>query len=295
MNLCPFETIDVLTETIPGVPFPQLPSIAERAAKLLSKRSHEEIVNGSKLLAWLVDSYFENIVLTEFPRLTGRFTDEFNNGTLPFNVDSLSPDEFDKAVENYTSNYIRPENMTEFMALKNCIKLYKLDSPNFPDAYEYEFFAILSLWLVVDSLDWISFRSGKTKYLTNNISENFIAQFNNSKSFKFSQLCFASIVALEALNSVCYAEHLASVEAKASEMSKTLISLKARNNAIKRHAKNTVNIELAVKLFSEKNWCSTRQAAIAIAPKILANGKLTGREYSEQQIENTVDNWLREA
>jgi hypothetical protein len=49
MDLCPFETIDVLTETVPDFPIPQLPSIVERAAKLLSNRTHEEINNGSKI------------------------------------------------------------------------------------------------------------------------------------------------------------------------------------------------------------------------------------------------------
>jgi hypothetical protein len=295
MDLCPFETIDVLTETVPDFPIPQLPSIVERAAKLLSNRTHEEINNGSKILAWLIDSYFETIEMKEVPRLFDLFGKQLYDGTLPFSEDSLSPDEFAKECENYTLNYIRPANTTEFVALQNCIKLYKLDHPDFPNASEYEYFAILSLWLAADSIDWNTFRSGETKFLPNNIPAHFQSKLDEAKNGKFKNMCFASIVALEAMNSICYAEHLASVDTKVSASLKKKESLAAHKRLIKRHAINHENEKLAVELFFAKKWKSPRQAAIKIYPMILENGLKMNHQFSEDQIFDTVYRWILKA
>jgi hypothetical protein len=70
--------------------------------------------------------------------------------------------------------------------------------------------------------------------------------------------------------------------------------IQAKKGAIAKRAKYEPLKELAKKLVDEKNFKSRRQAAMIIAPQIIAESEKLNMSLSKTQAEITIASWLKE-
>lgn len=295
-----FDKFDPLTGIAPDYPFSHLQSIVTRARKLLKNRTRGEIVSAAQTADWFIDEYFKSEKDDCIRRLLDRGGWELeylpeaqrNEAGIRWLLDNW-PSEADDPPPHIPS----PENTSELDALKDCIGWYELDDDvEFQKGREFEYFAVLALWLVVDAMECLKWSSDK-KSLTRALNDAFAptlpdafpeinetinnALLESKKSIpdvveayqsamqaaKVIGLSDTSInfslageAALEAMDAVCYAEHLYAVEVKTEEIAmlrnelniagqksdalaeekmKQKISLNASNAAIKRHTETT--------------------------------------------------------
>ncbi len=146
-----------------------------------------------------------------------------------------------------------PENTTALEALKEAIGNYVLDDDaEFPRGHEFEYFAVLALWLVADAIKWLGWTSDpkamtsklnelikpKTPEIFPDLNEAFneaVATFQGRGTPEFVdsyqnfmqayglsdasiQFSGAGESALCAMDAVCYAEHLHATKAQATDL-----------------------------------------------------------------------------
>lgn len=253
-----FDEFDPLTGAIPDHPFSHLPSIVSRARRLLKNRTRDEIVSAAHSADFFIEVYFNNEKDDYIRRLLERGGWEL--GYLPY--ESRNEAGVRKLLDNWPAeaddpppDIPTPENTSELDALKEGIGNYVLDDDaEFPNGREFEYFAVLALWLAADTVHWLKWTSDP-KALTNGLHEAFApmslgvfpeltAAINNSlqegrdhipelvgslqtamrfykeigvtdTSISFS---LAGSSALSAMDAVCYAEHLHATETQAEEL-----------------------------------------------------------------------------
>lgn len=175
-----FKTFDPLSGDVPAYPFSCLPAIAQRARSLLGCRKVEQITLIAETIDYEIDRYFSDIKFLELEKL--REQSASTNGTV------IEPESFDEDDLDIPSR----ENSNEVDTLKTVIEerdgyLFFLPDGTEPEGYpegkDFEFFAVLSLWLLSDTLSWLN-RKGKYT------------------------ISIAGETALKAMDAVCYAEHL---------------------------------------------------------------------------------------
>lgn len=264
MNLCSFNEIDVLSRPIPAYPFPQLVDIADRAKKILSKRSNEEIVNASQIISWINDYYFD--------------IEETNSIEIRDGRPSQA--------------HASRENTSDLIALQNCINWFDLNDPLFPNGKDFEFFAVIALWLVDDSLDWLNLKNGGAKYIPIYVPFENTEDLLVDSSHIAVQIRMAGMMGIDAMKAICYAEHLSSSDIVADQRMAKKISLRALNAAHEKNKKFIPLQNLSRELYLEKKWKSPRAASKAIFPKIYEHGKVVGVVLSEDSGEETVYGWL---
>ena len=319
----------LLTETTPSYPFPQLPVIVSRAKQLLKNRSRKEIISAANTVEWLIEEYFSRCkdeliqnILTE--------RGSFNNWVLDYlpyesrNESGIRDllDAWPSGGDDPCPYFSSQDNTSELTALKECIGGYSLDDDaDFPKGCEFEYFAALAWWLVGESLkalpskrrdDFSTLSTGRQA--TIEIKE-VIDKFLESVSPGIS-LARAGQRALEAMDVICYAEHLHAIEEQTEELAKLRIdlhqassntdtiaeenlkkkvSLAASKAAIKRHEKSAELKNMAITLYLTKPWPSVRQASKNIYPKLVEPGKIIGFVFSTDRGEQTVYEWLLKA
>ena len=253
-----FDEFDPLTGAAPSHPFSQLPSIVSRARRLLKNRTRDEIISAAHSADFFMEEYFRAAKDNYIRRLLDR------GGT---ELDHLPPESRNEAgVREFLDNWPvaadenRPDvptsdNTTELEALKEGIGTFELDGDDdFPNGHEFEYFAVLALWLVADAIDWLKWTSdpqaqtralyevfapipaGGIPELSETINktleksreqipafiESFQASMQISREVGLSdtsiRLSLAGSSALCATDAVCYAEHLKAMEVQAREL-----------------------------------------------------------------------------
>lgn len=286
-----FEILNPLTGQVPGHPIAQLPAIARRARLLLDGRTNEQVIAAASNIDWFIERHFESE------------EDDYVHSTLSRDGWELSllpesrrnDDGLRHLIRNWPSdadgrrpNFATRENTRDLEALKSCISWYSIeDAVEFPNGTESEHFAVLALWKVGDAID----RLNQTTELKLGVPEidKLIEALPPEYSVKNPayRLSIATEYAMEALESVCWAEHLKAISAKDAElkrlqgerrlapqevqaladtMAKQKISVASQKAAIQRHR---VNHEKKEAVFA---WCeqhfhtfpSIEQAADAI-------------------------------
>lgn len=291
-----FDKFDPLTGVAPYHPFSHLRSIVTRARQLLKNRTRDEIVSAAHNADWFIDEYFKSEKDDYIRRLLDKGGWEL--GYLPEEQRNEAGirwllDNWPSEADDLSPRIPTPENTSELDALKECIGWYVLDDDaEFPKGREFEYFAILALWLVANAMEWLKWLSNP-KPLTSSLSDSFAPMppgafpeiteaINNAlleskigipnvvetiqsayqaagvigMSETSLILSYAGEAALEAMDAVCYAEHLRSVEVQTEEIAKLRndlhiagqesealaedkatqkISLNASKAAIKRH------------------------------------------------------------
>lgn len=189
-----FEAFDPVSSDVPEQPFPYLSEIAMRARAILTGRTIDQIVAAAKRINLEIEGYFDELKSLALFELDRDWDIRVESFETYYGVDT-----FDKAVEWLSQDGIgdilgipTASNCSEVDALKTVIENRdSLKDALEPDGYEegkdYELFAVLSLWLVSDSLNRIQ------------------------KGDKHS-LSIAGGFAVKAMDAVCHAEHLREVE-----------------------------------------------------------------------------------
>ena len=196
-----FQLFDPVSGDVPEQPFAYLPEIARRARSILSGRTIDQISSTAKKINSEIESYFRDLKTQAVDELTVKFQNdpeafvdffEWDGGTLA-NGRWLYKDEMDGELEIPTEM-----NCSEVDALKTIIEdrdsCFFLpegapipEPDHWPEGKTHELFAVLSLWLLADS---IRFSKGAVKYDASSAGE----------------------YALKAMDAVCYAEHVREVE-----------------------------------------------------------------------------------
>lgn len=292
-----FDNFDPLTEQPPEHPFSVLPSIVERARALLAGRSREQIVYAATTADWLINEQIDRtqaeivrlVIEDSGWELTYLPEDERNEEGVRRLLEDW-PVEADDPAPYYPTS----DNISEIDTLKVCISDYSLtDDPDFPNGRDSEFFAVLALWKIADTIKWLLWN--RAQAIENSATllatpfeippigliyegqdkEKVRATLTNALSHIDTQslgltddnirYSIAGESALEAMDAVCYAEHLKAieelqhdrddlqmqlfiqadpahqmenVERLAEEMARQKISIANSKAAIKRHAEN---------------------------------------------------------
>jgi hypothetical protein len=257
-----FETFDPLEENVPAYPFDnRLPEISRRARRLLSGRTKAEIISAAHAADWFIEQFFET----------------------------------EKEVDA-----VGRHGATEFFALMNSIDNYDLDDDDeFPNGTHEEYFAVLALWKVADAVSalkpgWMfSIRAtaeglGDPALLA--ATETAIRSTREVQNLT-TQYSIAGTAALEAMEAICWAEHLetirrheadfdGAVNARSEQKAKERISLTAKKAAIARHTETR-----AIKAYVFE-WCAENlgdktidSAAAEIAGKIANISFRTAQKY----------------
>ena len=166
-------------------------------------------------------------------------------------------------------NFPTADNTSVIDALKAGIIGYVLDDDSaFPNAHEYEYFAVLALWLVVDAVNGLGWTSDR-ETMVSKLNETFAPPPSGTfrardemwnrillearqgipalveslqaaipagkeegatdKSIAFS---LAGSCALCAMDAVCYAEHLKATQAQAAELTQLRIEFRRQNQQV---------------------------------------------------------------
>lgn len=224
-----FEDFDPLTGSLPSSPFSYMPDIAWRARALLKSYTAKQISWIAEDIDWAIEEYFRDVKKEEIDRLQRDLiclqkwkSDEWDeedeaeyqkikkffhwkgdqeNGAWVFNKD------FEDELDIPTA-----DSASEVDALKECISyLNQLDGEDeLPKIKPFEYFAVLSLWLLADALSWLSNKhcSVRVFYQLPDDSKTIDIQ---KYPIHFS-VSIGGEFALKAMDAVCHAEHLCEIE-----------------------------------------------------------------------------------
>ena len=222
---------------VPDKPFTELPSILYRCRMLLQERNLDQITDVALNIDWAISEYFREIREKEISRLENSFRpsederDDFfvwDGGTLA-NGRYIFNDLKESELEIVTI-----ENTKLFDALVGSIIYWDdMGGDSVSNLKNYELFAILSMWLLVDTL----------KYLDYNFVKNIDIMVSNctrdNKEYRdfYSRLCQiqrsiygndikyyferSANFAIEAMEAICHAEHLFLLEKEAVKIKET--------------------------------------------------------------------------
>lgn len=268
-----FKKIDPMTGSVPRWPFP-LAEIARRARVLVKGRTTEQLVSAAMSVDWFIEQYFDSEKEIFIHRLATRGGWELQY--LP--EDSRDEIGIRYLLDNWPADVDdeRPfipssDNTTELDALKSCIDEYFLeDDEEFPNGQQHEYFATLALWLVIDAVTWMR-RIGKTD------SENKLLELlvgSEATSFLREPLsvetghALAGGCAIQAMEAVCWAEHLKATQGYQREIDSLRLGLIKANKtaATATEAFNSIKAathDLAEQKAKEKISLAASKAAIA--------------------------------
>jgi hypothetical protein len=221
-----FETLDPLTGSVPAYPFAQLPNIAFRARLLLRGRTSAQLNSAAWSLDWCIDQYFE--------------TEE--------------SDYLRRATAHDRPNYATKDNTSELQVLRECIDWFLPDdSPEFPDGKKHEYVAVLALWRVADAINWLNEKTRPTTGIPeiDKLSASLPAELTVENPAVRERA--AADCALEAMDAVCWAEHLQTIDAAKSEIESLRVAAKSASAGAE-----TLDIEQAKQMRSD----AARRAAL---------------------------------
>lgn len=261
-----FDEFDPLSGVPPSYPFSNLPSIVERARKLLAGRTRDQIIGAAQTADFFIEEYFASEKDNYVRRVLE--TGGWELGYLPCEFRNEAG--VRELLDNWPSEADHPppyiptsENTSEVDALKECIGNYVLDDEaDFPKGREYEYFAVLALWLVADAMRWLKWTSdpqamtaklhdtfapmspGAFPELATAINESMSKALDGIPEFVDSYQAFiqsyglsdtavqfsqAGERALCAMDAICYAEQLRATEAQSEELKGLRIQLHLRD------------------------------------------------------------------
>lgn len=171
-----FDEFDPLTGTPPDYPLSHLPTIVKRARALLRGRTRDEIVSAAHTVDFFIEEYFTGEKDNYIRRVLE--TGGWELGYLPYEARNEAGvrallDDWPSEADDPPPDIPTSENTSEVDALKECIGIYVLDDDaDFPRAREYEYFAVLALWLVADAVHWLKWTSDP-KALTAKLQDAF--------------------------------------------------------------------------------------------------------------------------
>lgn len=208
-----FEDFEPKEGYVPSHPFSLLPDIARRARQLLTERNSREIQAAAEMIDWILEDNLE--------RETDKFINEQieNGGWAKEHIQNAMKTEQDlRLFVNYDLYMlIDPElgpycpnndDQNEVTTLKTCIESYDISVSGFSNGEDYECFSVLALWMLADSLDWLSRQS----------------------------YSLAGEYALKAMDAVSYAERLVDTKSHHEIISHIIRQYKTKEKEVEKHA-----------------------------------------------------------
>lgn len=284
----PFAGFLPLDTTVSELPFEYLSRVADRARKLLSNRTNEEVILAAKLIDGVLDAYFDWIrnevafeLLKQYPGAAKFLSKDFLDGGERVELQRMEDDVEELMCGGYVPNllltipnYPTKNSVDDVDSLKEIAELLhgQLPSPA-PDTLD-EYFAVLSLLHVDDCRRFlaIAFIGGDN------------TQLGQPSPNVVEALTIATQALAIALNAVCYAEHLAalqkigvplvgekkSLKDLAQEFHKSIVSDRARRGANALHAEHRAFRKQALKFYDERKseFRSVQAAARAISKDV---------------------------
>lgn len=200
--LTQFQAFDPVSGYVPKHPFSRLPEVASRSRSILSAKTAKQIDLALKRINSEFESFFSDLKFQAVDELTVKFQNdpetyqeffEWDGGTLG-NGRWLYRNDMDEELDIPTA-----QNSSEVEALKTIIEnrdscfFLPVGEPvpepdHWPEGRTHELFAVLALGLLANCLQWASRGHGS------------------------ANLSIAGECALEAMDAVCFAEHLREVE-----------------------------------------------------------------------------------
>ena len=217
-----FQVFDPVSGYVPEYPFSRLPDIASRALSILTGQTAEQIESAAKRISREIEGYFSDLKFQAVDELTVKFQNnpeayqeffESDGGTLA-NGRWVYRHEMDEELDIPTAL-----NSSEVDALKTIIEnrdscfFLPRGAPlpeieHWPEGRTHELFAVLALKMLADCIRW----TGSGKGLTH--------------------LSIAGACALEAMDAVCFGEHVREVEWLEKFHKKQLLEVAACNGAL---------------------------------------------------------------
>lgn len=265
-----FDQFDPKTDNVPYHPFSLLPNIVWRARSILNKRSHDEILTAAQFADWMIDDYFqqevENFIQDQLQNKgwACKYMDEDHHNEDGMRVlirqglpDHADPDEY--------FDFATRESTTEVDALKACIESYDIEDGGLKNAKPHEYFAVLALWLVGDTLRWLKPKPKSALSQLQHQQDPVLAALSDVRI----SLSLAGEAAIQAMDAVCQAEYLRTNGKQSEDLAKVRQELHQQKGASKdlakvrlelHHQKRTAE-EMAEKKAAEKISKTARDAA----------------------------------
>lgn len=196
-----FEAFDPLTGEVPGYPLFYFSEIAGRARSILSGKTSWQLVAAAKRINQEIELYFEDLKYVAISDLKSKLQADGDSLETYFEWDGgteangcwIFRDEMVDDLEIPTES-----NCSEVDALKTIIEKRDFcfflpeeapepERDEYPEGKTHELFAVLSLWLLADSIE-------------------------RSKEGGKHSMSIAAEFAIKSMDAVCYAEHLRETE-----------------------------------------------------------------------------------
>lgn len=301
-----FQEFNPLSGDVYESPFFGLPAIAERARDLVRTRTPEQIFIIAEHMGYFIDRHFSDLEFIAIDELKNKSISDAENPNL---LDSRSlemffdynggdwddpdsrplKDRFDfKKDMTDQLGILNAENSSVVDALKVCLEDWDDEEPE-EDPNEqkqgknYEFFAVLALVLVADAQKWY---------------------------FEYKSTALAGESAIQAMDAVCYAEHLQRKAAfkscllsyKASEEKNIHTkrqSERGQRGAEKRHAPNRSLKAWVIDLYQQEEGKrvkkrSANEVANELKERVLQHGKTINANLSEANAQRTIAEWINQ-
>nr|WP_298168320.1 hypothetical protein [uncultured Pseudomonas sp.] len=245
----PFTLFDPLLDPVPAVPFGKmLPKIANTARSLLISRDSEQVIDAAAAIMWMQDEYLEKAAIDSIRKIGQSHGLELENftpdaadindviGWLLDGADKPSRSDESREISRLAELIPTPENTDPLEALQQGIELFELDDELFPDAHEWEYFAVLSLMLLSEAIDQINkpAQSAMSLGLMTPPAVEFAGKAGELAILAMESVCYAA----EARNMARVENTAAAVVTAAVERAvKNKISLNAAKAAHTRHSK----------------------------------------------------------
>jgi hypothetical protein len=245
-----FEKFDPLSGDVPAHPFASLPDIARRARSMLTWKTKEQIVLAARRIDSELEQYFSDLKTQAVDELQVKLRDDQEEFLRFFEWDGKNSwsgrwsykDEMDEELEIPTAM-----NSSEVDALKtiiddrdSCFFLPKgapePEIDHWPEGKTLELFAVLSLWLLADSIDWA--KSGGT-----------VGPLISGEQ------------AIKAMDAVCHAEHVREVEWLEQFHKKSLTEISRNADVRNQEISESVRQKLAAELAAHEQSKRTARSA----------------------------------
>lgn len=314
-----FKNFDPLSGKLPDTPFSLLPMIAFRARSLLRSRTLDQIESAAKAIDFAIFCHFDEIKENEIARLRQILREprrwkshdddlEYQQALQFFEWDGGSLDNGrwlfkDSMVDNLEIPTLF--NTSEVDALKELAKWWEEILEELPDGKGYELFAILSLWQLVDSINWLKHKG--IEGLNDSLKGVIMALETELKISGLSEkiltgeeqnLSFSGESAIKAMDAVCYAEHLFLLEKEVDNLHEA----RKKENQIEEKKRR---LDISSKLNIARHQVRNKALALATTEWGKASSKFSSAEkaglhfsgWLNQQGFNyeprTVTGWIR--
>ena len=330
-----FETFNPLSGSISDT-FTYLPAIAPRARALLTGRTLEEVKYAAEGIDWCIDEWFSDAVqskqqeisqlkareierilttMAEPRRWKDEDTSDYEDAEkfCYFQRDDHGSGEwiFDTSKEVLLERSIEEslgipnsDDTDELTALKHCLDTWNDDEiagPDFPEGKAFELFAVLALWKLAEAMEALEdsparYSGSMREFLI--AQDKFLEALTGNRDFKIrGQMSRAATCAIQAMEAVCYAEHLFTL--------KQFEDKQVQNLTNQKEQERTRRLESAIRLNISRHEKTNAAKAKVLhewekEPDQFPSAEKAGRFYADWLLEQdaifeprTVTGWIR--